>query len=121
MFRNLAIVAVLALEPTTATAQVMMGPLVSQEVADQLWPSESVYLECNAHAAISLALDSNDPAQTIVDAAQGLCLKEADALRKRGDELNTYEDMVSFVDTNYRGQLVLVVIRARAGDTQPHY
>ena len=61
-----------------------------------------------------MALASNDPAETIVDAAKGLCIDEADALAKLDDDLNIYEDMVSVVDTNYRGELVLIVIKTRA-------
>lgn len=42
-----------------------------QEVWDQVWASERVYIDCLERGAASLALASNDPVETIVDAAKG--------------------------------------------------
>jgi hypothetical protein len=95
ILQSLAIAAMIALGPTIATAQMMKGPHVSREVWDQVWASERVYIDCLERGAASLALASNDPVETIVDAAKGLCIDEANALTNLDDDLNIYEDMVS--------------------------
>src|SRR5208337_4202010 len=74
ILQSLAIAAMIALGPTIATAQMMKGPHVSREVWDQVWACERVYIDCLERGAASLALASNDPVETIVDAAKGLCI-----------------------------------------------
>jgi hypothetical protein len=102
-----------AAKPAMVAAQIT-GPHLSPQDEEQVNASAAVYLDCLRRGAASLALASDEPAETIVDAASGLCLQEAQALLDLDDRLNIVENMVDAVKSFRKGELLLIVIKARA-------
>jgi hypothetical protein len=84
-------------------------------------PEIKKFLACVDTAVVALAAISNEPAQTVVDAAKGECLKEEIALENALNR-NGIAESVDWVDgllKEMRPNLLAMVLNARASAAKP--